>query len=203
MPQPRRAPAPSPQRKRDEVVREAAALFDQRGYHATSMEEIADAVGLRKPTLYHYFRSKDEILHGIHEEFIDLLIARQERRARTAMPPPQLLLEAMGDILELMETHRGHVRVFFEHHRELPEAEQAAIVAKRDAYERAVAETIQRGVDDGDLRPVDVRLATLALFGVCNWAYQWYSAEGPLRSREVAYVFWDLLLNGMRSAPAR
>jgi AcrR family transcriptional regulator len=203
MPTSRRSPEPSPQRKREEVVREAAALFDQRGYHATSMEEIADAVGLRKPTLYHYFRSKDEILHGIHEQFIDLLIARQERRAQTTMPPPQLLLEVMGDILELMETHRGHVRVFFEHRRELPEDEQAAIAAKRNAYERAVSETIERGVEQGDFRPVDVRLATLALFGVCNWAYQWYSAEGPLRSREVAYVFWDLLLNGLSSAPSR
>ncbi|MDO8212604.1 TetR/AcrR family transcriptional regulator [Conexibacter sp. CPCC 206217] len=183
--------------RRDDVIRQSATLFDERGYHSTSMEDIASAVGVRKPTLYHYVQSKDEILYWIHEEFIDLLISRQERRMSTAMSPEQLVLEVMGDILELMETHRGHVRVFFEHHRELPTDEHAAIAAKRERYESAVAAVIQRGVDEGAFRPVDVKLATLALFGICNWAYQWYRADGPLRSREVAYVFWDLLLNGL------
>jgi AcrR family transcriptional regulator len=186
-----------------EVVREAAALFDERGYHATSMEDIAAAVGLRKPTLYHYFRSKDQILLSIHEEFIDLLISRQQRRLQTSMKPDQLLLEIMADILELMETHRGHVRTFFEHHRELPEDAHEAIEAKREAYEGMVSHVIQAGIDDGTFRPVDVKLATLALFGVCNWAYQWYRPGGPLRSREIAYVFWDLLVNGLGLPTAR
>lgn len=183
--------------RRDDVIQEAAALFDRRGYHATSMEDIAAAVGLRKPTLYHYFGSKDEILFWVHEEFIDLLIDRQERRAQTSMTPDQLMLETMGDVLELMETHRGHVRVFFEHHRELAEAEHAAIAAKRARYEAGVAATIQRGVDEGLFRPIDVKLATLAVFGICNWAYQWYRPDGHLRSRDIAYVFWDLLQNGL------
>lgn len=187
--------------RRDDVIQEAAALFDRRGYHATSMEDIAAAVGLRKPTLYHYFGSKDEILFWVHEEFIDLLIERQERRAKTAMTPDQLMLATMGDVLELMETHRGHVRVFFEHHRELAEAEHAAIAAKRTRYEAGVTATIQRGIDEGRFRPVDVKLATLAVFGICNWAYQWYRPDGKLRSRDIAYTFWDLLQNGLGTPP--
>jgi AcrR family transcriptional regulator len=195
---PRTAPASQgSSSRRDDVIREAATLFDQRGYHSASMEDIAEAVGVRKPTLYHYFGSKDEILFWIHEEFIDLLIARQERRAEAAMSAEQLVLEIMSDILELMDTHRGHVRVFFEHHRELPEDEHEAIAVKRAAYEAAVSAALQRGIDEGAFRPVDVKLATLALFGICNWAYQWYRSDGPLRSREIAYVFWDLLLNGL------
>jgi AcrR family transcriptional regulator len=183
--------------RREEVIERAAALFDEGGYYATSMEDIAEAVGVRKPTLYHYFGSKDEILFWIHEEFIDLLISRQDRRIGTGMTPEQLVLEIMGDILELMETHRGHVRVFFEHHRELPEDEHAAIAAKRAQYESAVADVIRRGIDDGAFRDVDVKLATLALFGICNWSYQWYRSNGPLRPREIAYKFWDMFLNGV------
>src|SRR5713226_5835632 len=102
--------------RRRSVISGAAALFDNAGYYNTSVEDIAGAVGLRKPTLYHYFKSKDEILFWLHEEFIDLLIGRQKARLATRMSPEQRLLEAMGDILELMDTHRGHVRVFFEHH---------------------------------------------------------------------------------------
>jgi AcrR family transcriptional regulator len=187
---------------RDEIVTQAAALFDERGYHQASMEDIAEAVGLRKPTLYHYFKSKSEILFWIHEEFIDLLITRHERRRRSSLGPEQMVLEIMADVLELMETHRGHVRVFFEHHRDLPEEQHAAIERKRLIYRQAVTDEIQRGIDEGVFRPVDAKFATLALFGMCNWAYQWYRADGELRSREIGYVFWDMLRRGIE-APAR
>src|ERR1019366_6225857 len=94
--------------------------FDTRGFQATSMEDIADAVGLRKPSLYHYFKSKDDILFLIHDEFIELLLQRHLHRLEIGVEPKILLLEAMSDMLELMDTHRGHIRVFFEARRELP-----------------------------------------------------------------------------------
>ncbi|HZV49960.1 MAG TPA: TetR/AcrR family transcriptional regulator [Candidatus Dormibacteraeota bacterium] len=181
-----------------EIVEQAAALFDERGYHRVSMEEIAAAVGIRKPSLYHYVRSKDEILTLIHREFMDLVISRAEARQAVAMSPEQQLLEFMADILELMHTHRGHVRVFFEHHRELPDAEREAVRQERDRYEAMVEAVIRQGIASGAFRPMDARLTTLALFGMCNWAYQWYRRGGPLRTREIAYAFWDLLLRGLR-----
>jgi AcrR family transcriptional regulator len=198
-----RSATPAASGRRSEIVRHAAALFDAGGYHATSMEDIADAVGVRKPTLYHYFRTKDEILFWIHDEFIELLISRQTRRLETPMGEEQLLLEVMADILELMETHRGHVRVFFEHHRDLPAEQLTAIAAKRERYQAMVSDAIRCGIERGTFRPVDVQLATLALFGTCNWAYQWYRAGGALRTREIAYQFWDMLLNGLTADGGR
>jgi AcrR family transcriptional regulator len=182
--------------KRRELVAQAAELFDQTGYHTTSVAELARAVGLQKPTLYHYFASKDEILFSIHEGFIDLLIERQE--ARSGLTGAESLREIMCDVLGLMDTHRGHVRVFFEHYRELSPDHQATIARKRDAYQALVEEVIARGVRSGEFRDVDPRLTTLAVFGMCNWAYQWYRSDGPLRSRELAELFFDLLFNGLR-----
>lgn len=179
------------------IVDRAAVLFDERGYHRVSMEDIAAAVGIRKPTLYHYVRSKDQILALIHHEFMSLVISRAEARQPLAMLPAQRLLEFMADILELMHTHRGHVRVFFEHHRELPPAEQEAVREVRDRYERMVEDVIREGIARGDFRPTPSRLTTLALFGMCNWAYQWYRREGELRTREIAYTFWDVLMRGL------
>jgi AcrR family transcriptional regulator len=194
--------------RRADLIRRAAELFDTDGYHLTSMGEIAEAVGVSKPTLYHYVASKDEILLEIHEQFIDPLIERQERRRQTALGAEQLILELIGDILEVIDAYRGHVRVFFEHHRELPPEPRAAIMAKRERYQELVEDVIRGGIDEGVFRPVDVELAALALFGMCNWAYQWYRPDGPMRSREIAYVFWDLLVHGLaaplptaRSAP--
>jgi AcrR family transcriptional regulator len=188
--------------RRVEIVTKAAELFDTRGFHATSMEDIADAVGLRKPSLYHYFKSKDDILFLIHDEFIELLSSRHLQRLEIGMEPKTLLLEAMGDIMELMETHRGHVRVFFEAHRELPEDKHDAIVEKRTRYQRMITEVLEEAIATGELRPVSADLAAQGLFGMCTWAYQWYRPDGPLRPRDIAYFFWDSLMNGLASRPA-
>lgn len=183
--------------RRQQIVTRAAGLFDQSGYSNTTMDDIAKDVGVAKPTLYHYFPSKDDILHAIHGEFIDLLIERHEARAETGLRPEQLLLEVMADILELMETHRGHVRVFFEHHRELPPEARGPIKEKRDRYERIVEDLIAAGIESGVFRSADAHLAALATFGMCNWAYQWYRPGGRLRSRELAYQFWNFLVYGL------
>ncbi len=186
----------SPAERRQQIITLAASLFDQ-GYSSTTMDDIAREVGVAKPTLYHYFPSKDDILQAIHEEFIDLLISRHEARDGTGLRPEQLLLEAMADILELMETHHGHVRVFFEHHRELPAEARGPIRVKRDRYEQIVEGLIGEGIEIGVFRETDSHLATLATFGMCNWAYQWYRPGGSLRPREIAYQFWSYLVYGL------
>lgn len=185
--------------RRRSLVAGAATLFDEVGYHRASVEDVAEACGIRKPTLYHYFKSKEEILFWIHDEFIDLLIAKQNAREPLGLSSEQGLLEIMADILELVRTHNSHVRVFFEHHRELAENHKAAIREKRELYEMSVQRVIQAGIDNGEFRDVDVRTVTLTLAGMCNWAYQWYDPNGPKTSREVAYVFWEMLIRGVRT----
>lgn len=184
--------------RRDQIVDAAATLFDVAGYHQTSMEDIADAIGVRKPTIYHYYESKQEILYHIHDEFIGLLIERHEVRSRSRMPPSQALLEVMADIVELMQTHRGHVRVFFEHHRELPPEHHRAIQLRRDEYFAAVEGLVLQAVADDEYETEDARLTTLAIFGMCNWAYTWFRPDGGRSPREIAYHLWDLVTYGAK-----
>ena len=187
------------EKKRRLLVAKAAALFNEVGYHRASVEDVAEACGIRKPTLYHYFKSKEEILYWIHEEFIDLLISRQQAREKLGLSASQGLLEIMGDILDLVRTHNSYVRVFFEHYRELDEEKKTAIKEKRDAYEASVQGVIQAGVESGEFRDLDVKAVTLAVAGMCNWSYQWYDPAGAMTSREIAYVFWDMLIRGVRA----
>jgi AcrR family transcriptional regulator len=186
--------------RRREIVTTAAQLFEAEGFAPTSMERIARAVGLAKPTLYHYFASKDDILFAIHEEFITLLIERAASRRDAGMSASQELLEIFGDVFDLMDTHRGHVRVFFEHYRELPARQREIIKAKRDAYEQSVEDLIAAGNASGEFRGVNPRLVTLALFGMSNWAYQWFRSDGCLTSRQIAVQFCDYLLHGIGAA---
>jgi AcrR family transcriptional regulator len=199
--QPGKAAAPSAaDARRAEVIALAADLFDRRGYAQVSMEQIAAAAGIAKPTLYHYFRAKDEILRGIHETFIDILLERQDERSRLGLAPSDLLLGAMTDIFGLMETHRGHVRVFFEHHRELPDMARQEIRVKRDRYQQLIQDTVTEGIRTGAFRDVDPGTATLAIFGICNWAYQWWRPGSSADPALTAQKMWDLIIRGLTSA---
>lgn len=187
-------------RRRRDIVHQAAHLFDAAGYHRTSMADLAEAVGLAKPTLYHYFRGKEEILYHIHHDFISILLSRQEARAATGAEPVEQLREVMGDILELMATHRGHVRVFFEHRRELPPDWEGKITTQRARYHAMLESILDSGIVAGQFRAVDVRLVSLMIFGMCNWAYQWYRPGGPLSAREIASQFFEMLGRGIWAA---
>jgi AcrR family transcriptional regulator len=191
-------------KRRADIVASSAKLFDARGYADTSMEDIALAVGIAKPTIYHYFSSKSEILVEIHETFINLLIERQEDKIRSGAQPAELLRSAIGDILDLMDTHRAYVRVFFEHHRELPLDDRRESRRKRDHYEWLVTSAISDGARLGVFEVDDPRLAALAVFGVCNWAYQWWRTGRDGRSAdELADFFFGILMNGIAARPGQ
>ena len=103
----------------------------------------------------------------------------------------------MADLIGVVKTHRGHIRVFFEHQRELTDAQRNTIREKRDLYEKYVQGVVERGMADGEFRDLNSRLVTFAIFGMCNWAYQWYRSDGAQTTDELAGFFYDLLLNGL------
>lgn len=183
--------------RRAQIVRVAAQLFDRKGYHNTGMDDIAEAVGLRKPTLYHYVKSKAEIVVWIHNDVINPLMERLETKVASGVDPREGLRQVVTDILGIMETKPGHLRVYFENHRELPGSLQAEAVQLRDRYERIVESLIEDGVRRGVFRNTPVRLTTLALFGITNWSYQWYKPGGELTHLEMADQLLDIFLKGI------
>jgi len=180
--------------RRAQIVEVAARLFQQHGYHETSLEMLAVEVGIRKASLYYHFRSKDAILVEIHEQMIDHLLQRQAARGGT---PTERLRGVMRDLVELMELFPGRLRIFFEHYRELPAARQAEAKGKRDAYHAALVAILREGNASGEFAVADVQLAALSVLGMCNWTYQWFRPGGPATAEQVADGFLDLLLRGI------
>lgn len=169
------------------------------------METLAEQVGIRKASLYYYFPSKDALLVEMHQEMIDLLLDSQQRRLdEAAHDPGEMLLAMMTDLVSLMETHPGHLRVFFEHYRELPEPVRKEIADKRERYRQMLVGVLDEGVAEGDFFIPDTRLTALAVLGICNWTYQWFRPGGPHTAAEVAGYFYETLLGGIdtrRAAP--
>jgi TetR/AcrR family transcriptional regulator, cholesterol catabolism regulator len=187
--------------RRAEIVSVAARLFDERGYYNTSMDDIAAAMGIRKPTLYHHVQSKTQIVVWIHEELVDELTARLEGRVAAAVPRPAILYLVMEDIVELLETRPGHLRVYFEHHRELQGEGSQQTRDKRDHYTALVRTVIEQGQEAGEFEAPDATLSTFAFFGMTNWAYQWYRPGGALGHREIARYLWKTFMNGLSVEP--
>ena len=185
--------------RREELILSAAKLFEEEGYHQTSMERLAEHVGLAKPSLYHYFKSKEEILFEIHLHFIEPLIKSQLRRVELDMDPPQMLLEYITDHLEVVRDKPGLLQLFFEHRRELGLERRIEVRENRRRYRILIEDVIRAGISTGQFRDVDVRLTAFALFGMVNWASKWYRTEKDLSPREAGYILWDQFWRGLQN----
>jgi TetR/AcrR family transcriptional regulator, cholesterol catabolism regulator len=182
--------------KRAMIIRRAAELFERDGYHGTNMSQIALAAGIRKPTLYHYFAGKEEILYGIHREAMLRLFEAHARRPEN-LSAKEALRGIVSDVLDLMNTLKGSFRVVSEHFRDLSPENRETIGNERERYRQLIEDVLRRGVENGEFRPLDPRLVTLAVAGMCNWAYQWYRPGGALHTEEIGAVFSDLILDGL------
>jgi TetR/AcrR family transcriptional regulator, cholesterol catabolism regulator len=194
----------APQSRRDQILGAAAQLIAEHGYHKTSMDAIALAVGIHKASLYHHFESKEAIVIALHLSIIDTLFGLHKERAEAGtLPPTRQLFEMMMDIVSLAETHPGHLRILFDHYRELPEAMHKQVSTKRKAYRDIVIQVLKRGMAEGEFGDIDVDFAARAVMGLCDWATQWYRPTGSLGARAVAERTWKLLVVGLGSSKSK
>jgi AcrR family transcriptional regulator len=184
--------------RRDEILREAALLFLESGYRGTSMGAIADRVGIAKPTLYHYWRSKEDILYEIHKQFIQPLLDQQRSYADRSLRPDDQLRRCVQDMMESLNDDPGYVRSFIEHGRELSDERSREVRHIGREHRELIEKAIQQGIEQGMFRKVSPTIAAYALLGVASWAAFWFQPGGPLNAERVAEELSDIVLNGLR-----
>ena len=182
---------------RDQILDAAAQIFSQKGFHAASMADIAEAVNLQKASLYHHVSSKQEILLAILDRALDLLIERLSAVQSAQMPPEEKLRQVMKTYLETLAEHQDLAAVLLLEHRSLEPEFREVHIPRRDRFERIWKELIQEGQESGVFSCADPGLAARALLGVMNWTITWYRADGPLSAVEIVDRFADLFLNGL------
>jgi AcrR family transcriptional regulator len=193
-----------PQSRRDQILNAAAELIAVHGYHKTSMDAVAIAVGIQKASLYHHFDSKEAIVIALHQSINDMLFELHRVRTEVGSTTAgRQLFEIMMDIVSLAETHPGHLRILFDHYRELPEAMHALVSTKRKAYRDIIIQVLKRGMAEGEFGDIDVDFAARAVMGLCDWATQWYRPTGSLGARAVAERTWKLLIVGLGSSKSK
>ena len=183
------------EQRKDAILHAALSAFRARGYHATTLDDIATRLGVRKTALYHYFPDKEAILYACHRESLVELdrILAEARRLRTA--PAQLRHVVREHVRVMVDTLEGSPLAF--EVTAFGEGRQQEIIAARDRYEHAVRRVIARGVKSRSFRKVDSKIATFALLGAINWIARWYRPGGALKSAELGAQFAEFLVGGM------
>ncbi len=185
--------------RRDTIVDTSAAVFAQRGYHATGIVELCEANGLGKGAFYHYIGSKEELLAAIHDRVMDEVLAGADRVAEAGGTPSAQLAMLGDELLDVIGRYPDHVWVFLHEFPALTEERADTFRVRRRSYERRVEAVVRAGIEAGEFRAVDPRLTALAWLGMHNYTYLWLKADGPLTARDVAKPFADIFLQGITS----
>ena len=191
---------PVPSRPREAELHAAATrLFRQRGFHATSMQDLGEALGMNRGSLYHYISAKDELLWAILTRALDRLEERVLPILGADAPPVERLTDAIREHLTVAADHADELSLIQIEWRALDRARQAEMIRRRDAYEARWRATLEAGIADGSLRAFDVRLAGIGILSACNWFTQWYRPGGASSVDEIADAFAELFLGGLRA----
>ena len=185
---------------RQEILRTASRLFQQRGYDATSMNDVAAALKLSKGGLYHHFQSKDEILFEIMNHAMEITQERVLNPVRSIAEPEDRLRALIRLHIEVVLSPRDReITVMLHENHPLPPALRKRINARKKDYihflEGLMAE-VQNGQHQTG-KKVSPRAAAFALLGMINWIYQWYKPEGELQAQNLIPQFTDLIFGGI------
>jgi AcrR family transcriptional regulator len=183
--------------KREAVVEAAAELFAERGYHATTMQDLTEATGLTAGGLYHYIGSKEQLLIAICDALMEPLLAKADALALDELEAEAALRALVGAWVEQVATHRWHMIVFLqERHVIEREPQWRHVAGSRKRFEQLLERTLARAEQEGAATFADRRLTTFALLGMVNHLPQWYRPGGRLSPAQIADGFCDMVLAG-------
>jgi AcrR family transcriptional regulator len=187
---------------RQEILRTAARLFQQRGYDATSMNDVAAALKLSKGGLYHHFQSKDEILFEIMDHAMEITQERVLNPVRSIADPEERLRALIRLHIEVVLSPRDReITVMLHENHPLPPSLRKRINARKKDYvhflESLMAEVQDKARQRSTRAKVSPRAAAFALLGMINWIYQWYKPEGDLQAQNLIPQFTDLIFGGI------
>ncbi|GAB5602261.1 TetR/AcrR family transcriptional regulator [Thermus sp. FJN-A] len=183
---------------KDRILEEAAKLFTEKGYEATSVQDLAQALGLSKAALYHHFRSKEEVLFAISLRALEGLLEATSGAA-TLPDPEAALLRHMEAHARYFEENRPFFVAMLQGLSSLSGERRARIVALRDRYEERLRFLLKRGMEAGVFRPLDPALVGRGILGMLNWMVRWFQPGGPMGAEAVARFYFDLVLKGLKA----
>lgn len=192
-----RGKAPTFELQRAAMLRAAAGLFAEKGFHNASMSAIAQTCGVSKPLLYHYYRDKEHLLFDIADSYIDELLAIVASVEARKLGPEDHFTELVTRFMEEYEHAQDHHMVLVQDVKFLKEEQAESVAGKQRRVVAAFADALARVEPGLQGRKLD-KAVTMILFGMINWTFTWLRADGPLTFHDMAPIVTGIFLNGVR-----
>ncbi len=186
--------------KRKAIIREAARVFNRRGSHGTTLEDVADRLGVTKTALYRYVNNKNDLLCACHEEAMEIANEAMEIGEREGRTGLEKIRIGMTGYLRTMISDLG-VPVLILEENALAEGTAGPIIALRDAFEKRLRGLVEAGIRDGSILPVNPKLAVFMLLGAVHWVTKWYSPKGPWTAEQASSALIELATRGFAAQP--
>ena len=188
--------------KRRAVLRAAAPIFNEKGFHATSLDEVADRIGVTKTALYYYFRNKEQLLYECVKLTYDCGHEARTEAESLAASAIDKLRHLYGAFMRKLMTEPGAYTTMA-NIRALPADQQAELTERRRGLDLYARSLMEQAVRDGSIRQIDVRLTSNFFLGAVNWILRWHSENDDMSPDEVSEQVLDLFLNGIAPRPDR
>ncbi len=180
------------------ILRHAARIFAEKSYHSTSMRDISRATGVSLAGLYHYCKSKEELLFLIQDNCFGRVIERLELRLADATEPAQRLRVFIDNHLAFFAANMAEMKVLSHEADSLAGDLHARVSGRKEKYTRLARKILSEVQQQPSAResPIDLTVATYALFGMMNWIYNWYNPRGKLAVADLVDNVTRLYLTG-------
>jgi TetR/AcrR family transcriptional regulator, cholesterol catabolism regulator len=187
-----------------EIIDAAAEIFRKRGYAETSVQDVADAVGILKGSLYYYIDSKEDLLYQVLSEVHDDARVIVDEVSQMDAPP----LERLHLYIRRHIAYNAHnltkIAVFYHDFNLLSKERRKEIVEHRAVYEHFVEELVEEAQRRGDVdKSIDVKIAAFYILGAVNWVYTWYDPRGRMNPEELGELYAELSINGLTGGRPR
>src|SRR5436190_11681592 len=184
------------------ILRTSARIFAEKSYHSTSMRDISRATGVSLAGLYHYCKSKEELLFLIQDHCFGRVLQRLEQRIEGVDDPLTKLHILIDNHLSFFAANMSEMKVLSHEAESLEGDMHRHVSTKKERYARRARKILREIQDERSQQPVDLTVATYALFGMMNWIYNWYDPRGKLSVKQLTDNITRLFLNGFLSSSA-
>lgn len=178
------------------IITVARRLMSQKGYKGTSLQNIANNVGIHKSTLFHYFSSKEAILLEVLRESIEDVTENLDRiLAEPNVSPEEKLKMAIDNHIAFLVKYIDNVTVYNTDMRYLPPKNRKKYLDTRKHYQLCFEQIIDE-IKKGDreyFKDMDTKIVTFGILGMCNWVAKWYKKSGPFKSEDISEIFFKMI----------
>lgn len=183
---------------KERVVEAALDLFQEKGYHGVSVEELVEHAETSKGGFYHHFKSKDDLLYEIHDIFISYVLNETKWASEQYDSAIDQLDALMRTFMNVFNIYQRHITVFYNESVYLLPNHEEAITKKRTAYRKLLEQILINGQRQQVFRQeLSITITAMLIIGTVNWTYKWYKQDGELTMQDITTYFNDVILRGV------